>query len=661
MKHIIIGTAGHVDHGKTALIKALTSFDCDTHKEEKQRGITINLGFAHLNLPNGESVGIIDVPGHKDFINTMVGGACGIDFVLLVIAADSGIMPQTIEHINIISALGISKGIVALTKIDLVDDELIEIAKSEISDYLSKTSLKGAPIVGVSAITGQGKDELLSLIEQLISTIEEKERSDLFRMYIDRIFTVKGFGSVVTGSVMGGSIETGKDVFLLPIVNQKLRVRSIERHGQPVERVIAGDRAAINLIGLKNEDFERGMIISDKQLKETLMVDAAVSLFGNLNNSLSLWSNITFLSGTFECQARMHLINKDSLQSNDDAIVQIHLSKPAILFGKDKFIVRNSSGDLTLGGGYIIDASPLHHRKRTPKLVEYLTHLSDSILGEGSLADIVKIELKKEFRPFSTDEVADLLNIQLVDLQNLINQNPEGFKHYRTSDAEILIDENHNKLFKEKVLKILKEHHGKNPIFPSGMETNEILGKLIGLSKLKVGKSFLEMLLKEMKFDKAIDEYRNTWIIYGHQQKIDQQTSSEIQWLENEILKYDTEKPVLGEIEERAAAQRIQKHKIKMYLAYLASTGKIRIFQDDFMHTQIVDKYKQILLKKLSSSENGIDIQNYKDLTGGTKRFRALLLDLFEADKVVSIKKGSEVETRILITQNGRKLVAEKF
>jgi len=413
MNHLIIGTAGHVDHGKTSLIKVLTNIDCDTHREEKERGITINLGFSHIELPHGDSLGIVDVPGHKDFINTMVGGACGIDMVLLVIAADKGIMPQTIEHINIITALGIRKGVVALTKIDLVDEELAEIASFEISNYLEQSTLKGAPVVGFSSVTGEGKEELINAIATVASQLEPRKVGSLFRMYIDRIFTVKGFGSVVTGSVLGGKIEVGKDLYLLPGNFPKLRVRSLERHGSQVESVVAGDRAAINLIGIKNEDFIRGMMIADKQLSETLMVDAAISSF-DTDNPFPVWSNITFISGTFESQARMHLLSNIGEHNNLLALVQIHLNKPAILLVKDKFIIRNTSCTLTLGGGYVIDASPLHHRKITPKLIDYLTGLNNNILGDYGVIQLVIMELKKEPRPFSPDEIAQRLSISVA-------------------------------------------------------------------------------------------------------------------------------------------------------------------------------------------------------------------------------------------------------
>ncbi len=653
-----MGTAGHVDHGKTSLIKALTNIDCDTHKEEKRRGITINLGFSYLNLPKGESIGIIDVPGHKDFINTMVGGACGIDFVLLVIAADSGIMPQTIEHLNIINALGIKKGIVALTKIDLVDEELAEIAKYEIMEFLEKTSLKNASIVGVSSVTGQGKDELISAIEKIIADVEEKDKGDLFRLYIDRIFNVKGFGNVVTGSVLNGSVEVGSDVFLLPGNYPKLRVRSIERHGNAVERVVAGDRAAINLIGLKKEDFIRGMIISNKSLKETMMVDACISLF-DAEAELSTWSNITFHTGTFECQARMHMLDKDSIKQNEEAIVQIHFTKPTILVNKDKFIIRNSSEDKTLGGGYIIDVSPLHHKKRTPTLIESLSHLSTNILDEHSINNVINIELKKEFRPFAPEEIAERLHMITEQVIFEIQNKPFSFKVYNSNESLILIDSNYNNAFKEKIIKALKEYHKENPIFPDGLEPNEIIGKL-GLSKIKLGKTFLELLLSEMEKEGSIEKNKNTWIIKGHQALLDNKVKEEINWLENEILKYELQKPVMSEIEEKSVIQKISKHDLKMYLSYLIREGKIYFYNNEIIHSSFVNKFRTLLLKELVNKENGIEVNEFKTKMNATKRFCLLLVDIFEAEKIIS-KKGLEINTIINITKAGEKKLNESL
>jgi selenocysteine-specific elongation factor len=514
MKHIIIGTAGHIDHGKTSLIKMLTGIDCDTHKEEKARGITINLGFSHIDLPSGVSAGIIDVPGHKDFINTMVGGACGIDLVLLVIAADSGMMPQTIEHINIITALGINKGVVALTKTDLVDDELAEMAQYEITDYLKSTSLKNVPVVGVSAQTGKGKDELTAAIDKQVAEIEEKERESIFRMYIDRIFTVKGFGCVVTGSVLSGSVSVGNDVFLLPGDRQKLRVRSIERHGRAVEQVEKGDRAAINLIGLKQDDFQRGMLLSNRVLETTEMVDAYITTFDN-SSELTLWSHVTFISGTFECQAKMHLLNKDIVAGGQDGIMQLHLSKPAVLKNRDRFIIRTSSADMTIGGGFIIDSSPLHHRKRSTGLTETLESLCINILTDAGTSENIGMLLNREFRPFTIDEVSSKLGKTKDEVQNEIRENQGMFVVYENSSNSVFISEKCESSIQTKILRSLEEHHDKNPVLPEGLETGELMGKL-GLSKVKTGKIYLELLLEKLKDKNLTDRYKSTWIIKGH-------------------------------------------------------------------------------------------------------------------------------------------------
>lgn len=647
MKHYIIGTAGHVDHGKTSLIRMLTGVDCDTHKEEKQRGITINLGFTHLDLPDGESAGIIDVPGHKDFISTMIGGACGIDMVLLVIAADSGIMPQTIEHLNIITSLGISKGVVALTRADLVDAELLEMAEYEVADYLSKTELREAPIVAVSSVTGQGKDNLLRAISQAVATLEPRRNDVLFRMYIDRIFSVKGHGSVVTGSVMSGRISPGQEVFLLPSENQKLKVRSIERHGKQVDSVVAGDRAAINLTGLRREEFVRGMIISDKMLEQTTMVDARVKLFTN-SPTLSLWSNIIFISGTFECQARMHLLTRDVLKGDEEAIAQIHLSKPATLLNTDRFIIRNSSEDKTLGGGYVIDTAPLHHRKRTTELIRELTQLSESVLGENSTAEIISLFLKREFMPCTLTVAAAKLNMRVEEAAEAVTNGSSGFLAYKAGNETILINTQCDNSFRNRIVKTLTEHHKKNPMFPGGLESGELAGKL-ELAKAHPGKLYLSVLLQELLQTGVVDRHADTWIIKGHEPVYDKQSIAEITWLEQEILAYGDNKPVITEIEEKAAEQRIQKHKIKSYLQWLAANDKVRFCKTEFIHTEIYNKYRTIILQHLRENNGSTEFSRFKELTGGTKRFRALLIEMMEAEKLITLAPDKDGETRILL------------
>lgn len=655
MKHLIIGTAGHIDHGKTSLIKMLTGVDCDTHKQEKERGITINLGFSHINLPSGESAGIIDVPGHKDFINTMAGGACGIDLVLLVIAADSGMMPQTIEHINIITSLGIKNGVVALTKTDLVDDELIEMASAEISEYLDNTCLKGIPVIGVSSHTGKGKDELIKAIDETVNRQVEPDKGNLFRMYIDRVFTVKGLGSVVTGSVMGGSISSENEVLLLPGDKRKLRIRSIERHGKTTDSVVRGDRAAINLTGMKLEDFKRGMLISNKQLDSSLMIDAYISTF-NTAAELKIWSNISLVSGTYISQARMHLLDKDIIYPGEDALVQIHLKDPTVLLSGDRFIFRNSSDDLSLGGGFVIDPFPLHHRKRTPKLINSLKKLSDSVLNQNSLIDLINQVLVKEFRPFYLAEVAEKINIDKNDLISETEKNNIPFCVYSDETDKILVAESFDFAYQEKIIKIISNYHSDNPLFAKGLEVSEIAGKLT-LSKIRSGKSYLERLLNKMFASATLEKHEKTWIIKGHQPQIDEKTKSGIQWLENEILSFKDGRPIIAEIEERALNRGIQSKTLKSYMSLLANQGIIRYINNDFVHMDVLNQHRVKLLNELSKTEEGIDYQQFKEFSNATKAFRAILLEAFEKEKIIKLIHGKEIETRIAITETGKKLI----
>ena len=642
-----MGTAGHVDHGKTALIKALTDIECDTHKEEKERGITINLGFSHLNLPSGESIGIVDVPGHKDFIKTMVAGAFGIDIVLLVISADSGVMPQTIEHLNIIKMLGIKNAIVALNKTDLVDEETLELAKEEVEELLKDTSLKNAPIVGVSSITKKGISELIQLIDKHLLNIPEKNKDDFFRMTIDRIFSAKGFGSIVTGSVLNGMIQSGKEVFLLPDFN-KVKIRSIQRHGQSVEKAFSGDRAALNLTGFKVDDFKRGMILSDKKIDETQMIDASLSLFEN-DIQLELWTNVIFLTGTFECLAKIHLLDKDVLNNNETAIVQIHLEKPYILLNKDKFIIRNTSNDITLGGGTIIDVDPLHHKRRTPKLIESLTEFAEATLNSDKLFNLIKLELKKENKPIAVDDISNKIKKPVADiLKECENDNSNEVIIYKVSDKEILVIKSTENHLYNKIIEIIKLWHEKNPILEEGVDAIAFAGKL-GLTS-QTGKIYVEELINKIFNDGIIRKVGNTWALKDHSVTIDPKMADQLDWLEDIIRSYGMELPQNSETESQAKAKNISKDKLKMMLKYLAKTNKLYFHEGDYLYSKVVDSSRNILLKELNTKERGINEKEFRILLNCTKKVCQILLGIYVNEGIVSKKTFY-----IHITEKGNK------
>jgi len=650
MKHLILGTAGHVDHGKTALIKALTNIDCDTHKEEKERGITINLGFSHLTLPSGEAVGIVDVPGHKDFIKTMVAGAFGIDIVLLVVAADSGVMPQTAEHLQIIDMLGVKHGIVVLNKIDLVDEEMAELAEMEIAEFLEGTSFENAPIVGVSSVTGEGLDKLVEKITEIIPKIEERKSADYFRMYIDRIFNVKGIGFVVTGSVLEGELKTGKELFLLPGKSKKVKVRNIERHGETTDKVYSGDRAAINLAGLKSEDYQRGMVLCDKQIEETAMIDATYTLF-DVNYEPGIWSKVLFFSGTFECGAKVHLLDKDILKAGETAIVQIHLEKPAILVNGDRFIIRNSSNDLTLGGGVVIDTSPLHHRKRTPVLLENLKNLVEATLNSDNLFNLIKIELKKENAPVFAQSIAEKLNKTEKEIIDECDHNNDGSViRFLYSGKSILTTNDIRKEYHEKILNILEQQHQKNPILEEGFDTKELYGKF-GFTKNEAGKGFVDMLMEQMLKEGLIKRVGSSFALSNHTVKIDNKTQEQLDWLENVLKETGIDLPDSDKVEEMALSKNIKKERLKMLLKYLARQDKLVFYQGDYLHKTVVDKCRKILLSDLKNKELGINEKEFRLLLNTTKKFIQVILGILIEEGTVYKKTFY-----ILLTDKGKDL-----
>jgi selenocysteine-specific elongation factor len=375
MKHLILGTAGHIDHGKTSLVKALTGIDTDRLPEEKARGITIELGFAHLELPGGIELGIVDVPGHERFVRTMVAGVGGMDLVMLVIAADEGVMPQTREHLEICQLLGVKKGLVALTKADLVDNDWLGLVTEEVRDYLAGSFLADAPIMPVSARTGTGLDGLKTALEELAGTIGEKRSEGPFRLPVDRIFTVAGFGTVVTGTLLSGEIATGDEVDILPS-GRICRVRGLQTHSRKVERATAGQRVAVNLQGVEHAELQRGDVVAPRGLYHTTRaVDVRLDYLPSAPRELKHRATLRLHSATYEVPAQVILIDRDILQPGESAHAQLRLARPVLLLPGDPFVLRTYSPPATLGGGTILDPFPPRMRRRSAEAAELLRAL----------------------------------------------------------------------------------------------------------------------------------------------------------------------------------------------------------------------------------------------------------------------------------------------
>jgi len=632
-KHLIMGTAGHVDHGKTTLIKALTGFDCDTHKQEKERGITINLGFSHIDLPNGNSVGIVDVPGHADFIKTMVAGACGIDFVLLVISADEGIMPQTKEHLEIMNTLGISKGIIVLNKIDLVDEELLELAIEEVKDFVSETFLKDAPVTKVSSTTNDGIEELIKQISEITDVIPERSSDGIFRMYIDRIFTQEGFGTIVNGSIISGTVKKEDTVYLLP--NEKeLRIRRLEHHGKEVSEVSSGDRASFNLVGFKQKDFKHGMVLSNIKIKSTKLIDVKLNIFQN-DVSLSLWNQVIFLLGTNRLMVRIHLLDRDHLKSGESCLAQVYLPHPIIAQFNDNFIIRNSSGNLTLGGGYVVDPYPLHHRRRRDNQIEIVKKIAS-----GNLEEMVAAEVRKSAQPISQKSIAEHLNVDPNDLIEVIFQKlPGDIIFYQSENETILLQKKLNTAYQNKILTGLQNFHKQNPLKKNGKTFKELMG-IFGNAQTLEAKITLTQILQNLQDKNKLKKENNSWILASHQVKISEGLQNLINKTEEFIISKGALAVDPADLDDLMISENIDSKQMEHIISYLIDNSSIYLLQQKFIHKDLLKKAKETLLEQLNKTPQGIKTAQFRDLLNTNRNTAIILLEYFDSENI-TLRKGN--------------------
>ena len=391
MKNIIIGTAGHIDHGKTTLIKALTGRNTDRWEEEQRRGITIDLGFTYFDLKSGDRAGIIDVPGHERFINNMVAGVVGMDLVMLVIAADEGIMPQTREHMDILGLLGIKKSILVLNKCDLVDEEWLELVEEEIKEELKGTFLEQAPIVHVSAATGEGIDHLKEVIEMVArEEVEEKEIHTIPRLPVDRVFSLSGFGTIVTGTLISGKITKDTTLCMYPI-QRECKIRSIQVHGKEVDECFAGQRVAINLSNIKKSELQRGYVLAPPEsMKNTMMLDVKMKVLESSVRILKNHTRLHLFTGTSEILCRAVLLDKEEIGPGEEGYVQLRLEEEIALRRGDKFVVRFYSPMETIGGGVVLEPNPSKKKRFHPETIEELKRKEG-----GSSADVIELHVRQ--------------------------------------------------------------------------------------------------------------------------------------------------------------------------------------------------------------------------------------------------------------------------
>lgn len=495
MKNIIIGTAGHIDHGKTTLIKALTGRNTDRWEEEQRRGITIDLGFTYFDLKSGDRVGIIDVPGHEKFINNMVAGVVGMDLVMLVIAADEGIMPQTREHVDILGLLGIEKSIIVLNKCDLVDEEWLELVEEEVKEELAGTFLENAPVMKVSAATGQGIPELIDMVEHLTADeVVEKDVQTIPRLPIDRAFSMSGFGTVITGTLLAGSI-TKEDTLEMYPIGKECKIRSIQVHGQPVERCYAGQRVAINLSNIKKSEIKRGCVLAPpNNMKNTMMLDVKMNILPSSMRILTNHSRLHLFTGTSEVLCRAILLDKEEIGPGESGYVQLRLEEEIALRRGDKFIVRFYSPMETIGGGVVLEPNPTKKKRFQEETIEELKRKES-----GSSEDIIEMHIQNCKDSMMT--VAELTKITALSLEEVAKDveslETQGIiKVFRMKKDSYTWHVANDKVLQEKITEKLSEYHAKHP-YRYGMQKAEIHNTFLKKVKPTVFDLYVDRLVEE--------------------------------------------------------------------------------------------------------------------------------------------------------------------
>ena len=630
MKHLILGTAGHIDHGKTSLVKALTGIDTDRLKEEKARGITIELGFAHLELPGGIRFGIVDVPGHERFVRAMVAGVGGMDLVMLVIAADEGIMPQTREHLDILRLLGVKRGLVVLTKRDLVEREWLELVTEEVRDFVAGSFLEGASIVPLSSRSGEGLDELRAELVRLADLADEKRREGSFRLPVDRVFTVAGFGTVVTGTLLSGEIQVGDELELLPS-GREGRVRGIQAHGEKSEQGQAGQRLAVNIQGIDLDHAHRGDVVVPRGVfRATRAVDVRLDYLASAPRELKHRATLRLHSATCEVPAQVILLDRDTLQPGESAYVQLRLKEPALLLSGDSYILRISAPATTVGGGIVLDPFPPRRRRRSSEALELLEAFGHEehqrtitlIIAQSLLSGITFDEIL--LRSGCTRKAVEAVLAALLSSGAVLQVIREPRMFLARGAFEAL---------KKGLVDDLKAFLDANP-FKEGMGKEELKTRLPKRSDQRFFTPLLSALERDGMVVPDRDIVRLSGKVVRKNALVDNLTGKISLFLQEGGI----EPPTVREVMERF---RCDEKAVRDNLALLVRSGEVaRISSDLFYSAEALNGLREKLVAHLRE-KGEITPPEYRELTGLSRKFLIPLLEYFDSEKL-TIRVGDK-------------------
>lgn len=607
--NVIIGTAGHIDHGKTTLIKALSGIETDTTQEEKDRGMSINLGFAYFDLPSGKRCGVVDVPGHEKFIKNMLAGVSGINLVLLLVDSREGIMPQTKEHIDILTLLGIENYIIVMTKIDLVEEEYRELVKEDIREFISGTVLENSPIIEVDSISKKGLDNLLETIDKKTEDIEAKNIEKNARLNIDRSFQVKGFGTVVTGTLTEGVVNVGDELVIYP-KGIKTKVRNIQVHAKDVEKAYAGQRTAINLANIKFDDVKRGdTLATADSLTKTYMLDSEIKLINDERANLELWDRVRVYIGTEEVMARVVPLGTDLLKAGESSFAQLRLEDEIAVKNYDKFIIRTYSPMITIGGGVILDASPKKHSRFNEEILEKL-----KVQLEGNSTELIaNYILSHNNYLVSKDSIVKDLQLPEEEIVESIAQLVETATVYETKLGYI-----HKKKYEEvleKLKKLLVEYHNRFKL-KVGIPKIEVLSKFKLSQKETLELLDLFIANNEIRLEGNLVAEKDFVVNY------DKKQLAEKERIEKALLEGGFTPPTIKDLTNG------EKTKIEI-LESLIDNTIVRLDADLVLHANVLKEAIQKVEDHFSANEQ-MGLAEFRDMTGSSRKYSMAILEYID-------------------------------
>jgi selenocysteine-specific elongation factor len=621
MKSVIVGTAGHIDHGKTALVKALTGIDADRLEEEKRRGITIDIGFAHCELPAPDGsrirVGFVDVPGHERFVRNMLAGVGGIDLVLLVIAADEGIKPQTREHFDICRLLAIRRGITVLTKSDAVDVETLEVVRLEVEDYVRGSFLDAAqsPTVAVSSLTGAGLEELKSALARIASEVTARDSAALARLPIDRVFTMKGFGTVVTGTLVAGTIRKEEELELFP-AGKRVRVRGVQVHGSPAEAAVAGQRTAVNLAGVNTEELARGMTLATADtFRSTSRVDALLSLLPSAK-PFKDGARVHFHAYTSETIAETRLYGTKLLKPGDEAYAQLRFAEPMLLLPGDRFIVRQFSPVVTIGGGRVLDAAPVRRNLRVDESLR--------ALASADRAEILQARIWRNYHDgtWLQQLVAETGWTKDEIQSHLANAVKKG---QVVAIGEVFLPAQAWEALKAQIVPTLVDFHEKNRLV-EGISKRELQVS----SDASVDVVF-EEILRQLAHEKKIEIAGDIIRLSGRGVVMKDEEAESKKVIEQAFASAGLKVPSLKEV---LAGLRVDKSRAqKIVTLLLRDKVLIKISEELVFHQSALMGLRH-KIAALKTSTPKIDVARFKEMTGVSRKYAIPLLEYLDRERV---------------------------